>query len=452
MEKFDPMSDDAKQKSLDYHRHPIPGKVGVVPTKPCETQEELSLAYTPGVAVPCLEIRDTPSAVWEYTGKGNAVAVVSDGTAVLGLGNIGPEAGLPVMEGKAVLFKRFAGIDAVPICVRDVLGDDGRTDAKKLIGITAALEPSFGGINLEDIGAPACFEVEAALKETMGIPVFHDDQHGTAIISLAGALNALDLVGKRVEDVRVVTNGAGAAGVACIEFYLAAGVRRENVVLCDSKGVIYKGRAEGMNPQKERLAAETPARTLDQAMEGADVFLGLSVANCVTQEMVRSMAPGAIIFAMANPVPEIFPGEALAAGASVVCTGRSDFPNQVNNVLGFPGIFRGALDVRATDINEAMKVAAADALAEIAREPVPEDVRAFLAGAYPQDAADGMFEGHCPLKPSYVIPKPFDPRVVPRVARRVAEAAMRSGVSRVSVADLAAYEKSMFERVANRGC
>lgn len=444
------MADDTKQKSLDYHRHPVPGKIGIVPTKPCETQEDLSLAYTPGVAVPCLEIRDTPSAVWEYTGKGNAVAVVSDGTAVLGLGSIGPEAGLPVMEGKAVLFKRFADIDAVPICLRNVLDEDGRTDARKLIAITAALEPSFGGINLEDIGAPACFEVETTLKDTMGIPVFHDDQHGTAIISLAGALNALDLVGKRVEDIRVVTNGAGAAGVACIEFYIAAGVRRENVVLCDSKGVIYRGRTEGMNPQKEMLAAETSARTLAEALEGADIFLGLSVGNCVTQEMVRRMASGAIILAMANPVPEIFPSEALAAGASVVCTGRSDFPNQVNNVLGFPGIFRGALDVRATDINEEMKVAAARALAEITREPVPEDVKAFLASAYPRDAAEGMFEGTCPLKPSYVIPKPFDPRVVPRVARRVAEAAMRTGISRVSVPDLAEYERSVAARVSDR--
>ena len=444
------MVDDAKQRSLDYHRRPSPGKVGIIPTKPCETQEELSLAYTPGVAVPCLAIKEDPASVWEYTGKGNAVAVVSDGTAVLGLGNIGPEAGLPVMEGKAVLFKRFADIDAVPICLRDVFGADGRTDAAKLIEMTAALEPSFGGINLEDIGAPACFEVEMALKARMGIPVFHDDQHGTAIISLAGALNALDLVGKRLADVNVVTNGAGAAGVACIEFYISAGARRENMILCDSKGVIYKGRTEGMNPQKEALAADTSARTLADALEGADVFLGLSVGNCVTQEMVRRMAPGAVIFAMANPVPEIFPGDALAAGASVVCTGRSDFTNQVNNVLGFPGIFRGALDVRATDINEAMKAAAAQALAEIAREQVPEDVKTFLAAAYPEDAADGMFEGRCPLRPTYVIPKPFDPRVVPRVARRVAEAAMRTGVSRLSVPDLAQYEQTVGGRVADR--
>ncbi|NOY79777.1 MAG: malate dehydrogenase [Kiritimatiellaeota bacterium] len=441
------MRDKSSEKSLLYHRSPVPGKISVVPTKPCETQDELSLAYTPGVAVPCLEIEARPEAVWDYTGKGNMVAVVSDGTAVLGLGNIGPEAGLPVMEGKAVLFKRFADIDAFPVCVTNVHGPNGRTDAEKLIEITAALEPTFGGINLEDIGAPACFEVETELKQRMGIPVFHDDQHGTAIISLAGVLNALIMVGKKIEDVRIAVNGAGAAGIACTEFYIAAGARRENVVICDSRGVIYQGREAGMTPQKEALAADTSARSLAEALEGADVFLGLSVADCVTPEMVRRMAPNPVIIAMANPTPEIFPDVALEAGAAVVGTGRSDFPNQVNNVLGFPGIFRGALDVRANDINEAMKTAAAKALAEIAREPVPDGVKEFLARAYPEDAARGMFDGPCPLSREYVIPKPFDPRVVPRVARRVAEAAMATGVSRIAIDDLGAYERAVRDRI-----
>jgi len=433
-------------RSLAYHRSPVPGKISVRPTKPCTTQEELSLAYTPGVAAPCLEIQKNPECVWEYTSKGNLVAVVSDGTAVLGLGNIGPAAGLPVMEGKSVLFKRFADIDAVPVCLTGVFDASGRTDPARLIEITAALEPTFGGINLEDIGAPACFEVETELKRCMDIPVFHDDQHGTAIISLAGVLNALRLTGRRIEDARIVVNGAGAAGIACTEFYIAAGARRENIIVCDSRGVIYRGREQGMTPQKERLAADTSARTLAEALEGADVFLGLSVGRCVTPDMVRRMAPRPIIFAMANPVPEIFPDEAMAAGAAVVGTGRSDFPNQVNNVLGFPGIFRGALDVRASDINEPMKMAAALALAELAAEPVPDDVRRYLAEAYPEDAAAGMFDGEG-LRPDCVIPKPFDPRVVPRVARRVAEAAAESGVARAPVEDLDAYESQVKERI-----
>jgi malate dehydrogenase (oxaloacetate-decarboxylating)(NADP+) len=442
---------DLKERSLRYHREPTPGKISLRPSKPCETQQDLSLAYTPGVAEPCLEIHANPEKVWEYTSRGNMVAVVSDGTAVLGLGSIGPEAGLPVMEGKAVLFKHFAGIDAFPICVRNVFGPDGRTDAGKLIEVTAALEPTFGGINLEDIGAPACFEVETELKRRMGIPVFHDDQHGTAIISLAGMLNALPLVGKRIEDVRVVVNGAGAAGIACIEFYISAGVRRDNVVICDSKGVVYRGRREGMTPQKERLAADTPARTLGEALRGADVFLGVSVANCVTRAMVESMADRAIVFAMANPVPEIYPAEALAAGALVVGTGRTDFPNQVNNVLGFPGIFRGALDVRARDVTEAMKLAAAEALAEVTREAVPADVLGYLEKAYPKDVAAGLFAGDCPVKPTYVIPKPFDPRVVPRVARRVAAAAMAEGVARRPLGDLEAYERDLRSRLPFQG-
>ncbi len=436
-----------RDQSLAYHQTPIPGKIGLKLTKPCETQHELSLAYTPGVAEPCLQIHENPEKVWDYTAKGNTVAVVSDGTAVLGLGDIGPAAGLPVMEGKAVLFKRFAGVDAWPICLSGVRGADGRTDVAKLIEMTAALEPTFGGINLEDVAAPACFEVESELKQLMGIPVFHDDQHGTAIISLAGVLNALDLMGKSIESARFVVNGAGAAGVACTEFCVLAGARRENVIVCDSRGVIYKGRTEGMNPQKEKLATDTDARTLADAFVDADVFLGVSVAGAVAPDMVRSMAPNPILFPMANPVPEIYPDEALAAGAAVVGTGRTDFPNQVNNVLGFPGIFRGALDVRAADINEAMKLGASQALAEIAREQIPEPIRSFLASAYPEDAAKGMFEGASPLKATYVIPKPFDPRVVPRVAKRVAEAAMRTGVSRRTIEDLAGYEQELLEKL-----
>ncbi len=440
------MGNNLKESSLEYHAKPVPGKISVETTKPCKTQDDLSMAYTPGVASPCLAIKDNPEDVWQYTSKGNLVAVVSDGTAVLGLGNIGPAAGLPVMEGKAVLFKRFADIDAVPLCVGGVFKENGRTDAAKLIEFTEKLEPTFGGINLEDIGSPACFEVEQTLKKRMNIPVFHDDQHGTAIISLAALLNALDLVGKKIEDCRFVVSGAGAAGISCSEFYISAGARRENFLMLDSKGVITKDRP-GLTPEKARFAADTDRRTLADALKGADVFLGLSVGNCVTAEMVKSMAPGAVIFAMANPVPEIFPADAWAAGAAVVGTGRTDFPNQINNVLGFPGIFRGALDVRATDITESMKLAASRALAELAREAVPADALEVLKEAYPKDYADGMFNGENPLKNTYVIPKPFDIRVVPRVARYVAEAAMKEGVAGVEISDLAAYEKAVAARI-----
>jgi malate dehydrogenase (oxaloacetate-decarboxylating)(NADP+) len=434
------------KQSLEYHAEPIPGKIALTTTKPCETQQELSMAYTPGVAKPCLEIKDNPQDVWKYTAKSNQVAVVSDGTAVLGLGNIGPEAGLPVMEGKAVLFKRFADIDAFPICINRVFKENGKTDPKLVIETTERLEPTFGGINLEDIGAPACFEIEQTLKKTMNIPVFHDDQHGTAIISLAAIINALEILDKKIEDCKFVVNGAGAAGIACSEFYITAGAKRENFIMCDSKGVIYKGR-EGMTPEKERFASDTKARTLAEALVGADVFLGLSVPNAVSKEMVQSMADGPIIFAMANPIPEIYPADAVEAGAAVVGTGRTDFPNQINNVLGFPGIFRGALDVRATDINEEMKLAASKALASLACEKVPADVMKVLKKAYPEDAAKGMFDGDNPMSKSYVIPKPFDPRVVPRVARYVAKAAMDSGVARVKIDSLIAYEQSVAERV-----
>ena len=438
-----------EKKALDYHSFPTPGKIIVKPSKPCETKEDLSLAYTPGVAIPCLEIKEKPDTVWEYTAKNNLVAVVSDGTAVLGLGNIGPEAGIPVMEGKAVLFKHFADIDAVPLCLCKVFNEKGSSDAAKLIETVERLEPCFGGINLEDIGAPACFEVEQTLKKKMSIPVFHDDQHGTAIISLAGIMNALKLTGRKIEESRFVINGAGAAGIACSEYYISAGAKRENFIMCDSKGVIYKGRQDGMTPEKERFAVDTKARTLAEALEGADVFMGLSKGNVVTEDMIRKMAKGPIIFAMANPTPEIMPDKAAAAGAAVVGTGRSDFANQVNNVLGFPGIFRGALDVRATDINEAMKLAATKAIAEIASEEVPENIKKALAKAYPEDVANGMFDGKCPLSNSFVIPKPFDPRVVPRVARYVAKAAMDSGVARIKINDFESYEKAVTQRILN---
>ncbi len=439
--------EELKLQALAYHRDGKPGKITVNASKPCDTGAELALAYTPGVAQPCLEIKENPAAVWEYTSRGNLVAVVSDGTAVLGLGNIGPEAGLPVMEGKAVLFKRFADIDSIPLCLGKVFNDKGRSDAAKIIETVERLEPTFGGINLEDIGAPACFEIEQTLKKRMNIPVFHDDQHGTAIISLAAILNALKLTGRKIEECRFVVNGAGAAGISCSRFYITAGAKRENFILCDSKGVIHKGRTD-LNPEKAEFAADTDARTLADAMKGADIFLGFSAPNCVTAEMVKSMAPSPIIFAMANPVPEIFPDVALAAGAAIVGTGRSDYPNQINNVLGFPGIFRGALDVRARDINEAMKLAASAALAELATEAVPADVKAQLAEAYPDDAKAGMFDGESgKININCVIPKPFDPRVVPRVARYVAEAAMKSGVAQLEIADLDAYEKSVAARV-----
>ncbi len=434
------------QVCLEYHEKPIPGKIALKTTKPCETQKDLSIAYSPGVAIPCMAINKNPQDVWKYTTKGNLVTVVSDGTAVLGLGNIGPEAGLPVMEGKCILFKRFADIDAIPLCVSDVFQENGKTDAKALIEFTRKLEPTFGGINLEDIAAPACFEVEQELKKLMKIPVFHDDQHGTAIISQAAIINALKMIGKKIEDCKFVISGAGAAGIACCEFYITAGAKRENFIMCDSKGVIHQGRCD-LTPEKIRFAVETEKRTLAEAMTGADIFLGLSVAGAVNAEMIKTMAPGPIIFAMANPTPEIYPDEALAAGAAVVGTGRTDFPNQVNNVLGFPGIFRGALDVRAKNINEEMKLAAAKALASLVNEPTPSDVLEILTTAYPEDAAAGMFEGKVPLKNTYVIPKPFDPRVVPRVARYVAEAAIKSNVAMIEIADFEAYERKVAERI-----
>jgi len=417
-----------KQDALDYHRRDRKGKIEVVATKPCRTQRDLSLAYTPGVAEPCLEIEKSPELSFDYTARGNLVAVISNGTAVLGLGNIGALAGKPVMEGKGVLFKRFADIDVFDLEVNT-------QDPQEVIKFCQLLEPTFGGINLEDIKAPECFLIEETLRKTMSIPVMHDDQHGTAIISGAALLNALELVCKRLDKVKVVFNGAGAAGIACAEHYIRLGVRRENIILCDTKGVVYEGRTEGMNPYKARLAARTEARTLAEALKGADVFAGLSTANCVTPEMVRSMAGHPVIFAMANPVPEISYDEARAARPDVIiATGRSDFPNQVNNVLGFPFIFRGALDVRARTINHEMEIAATHALATLAKEDVPDSVlRAY-----------GLRRLH--FGPDYVIPKPFDPRVLLWEASAVAEAAMRSGVAQLQV-DLDEYREQLSRRM-----
>jgi malate dehydrogenase (oxaloacetate-decarboxylating)(NADP+) len=416
------------EDALEYHSSSPAGKLSVIPTKPCRTQRDLSLAYTPGVAVPCLEIERDPSLAYKYTAKGNLVGVVSNGTAVLGLGNIGALAGKPVMEGKAVLFKRFADIDVFDI-------ELDTKDPEEIIRTCQILEPTFGGINLEDIKAPECFYIEETLRKTMKIPVFHDDQHGTAIISGAGLLNALELGGKKIADIKVVFNGAGAAAISCAAHYVRLGVRLENIVMCDTKGVIFEGRTEHMNPYKARYASKTRARTLQEAMVGADVFFGLSQARCVTQDMVKGMAPNPIIFAMANPDPEISYDEALAARPdAIVATGRSDYPNQVNNVLGFPFIFRGALDVRATTINDEMKLAATLALASLAKEDVPDSV----LRAYSID--------HLEFGREYIIPKPFDPRVLIWEASAVAQAAMDTGVAQQPV-DIKQYREELESRL-----
>lgn len=417
-----------KQEALDYHSQGRRGKIEITPTKPCITQKDLSLAYTPGVAVPCLEIEKNPDLAYTYTAKGNLVAVVTNGTAVLGLGNIGALAGKPVMEGKAVLFKRFADVDAFDIEL-DTLDPD------EVIRTVKLLESTFGGINLEDIKAPECFYIEEKLKEILNIPVFHDDQHGTAIITGAALLNALELVGKDIKNVSVVSNGAGAAGIACAKFYLRLGVKKENLIMCDTKGVIYKGREDGMNLHKAELAADTNARTLADAMKDADVFVGVSVKGAVTKEMVKSMNEKPIIFAMANPDPEITYDDARSVRRDLVmATGRSDYPNQVNNVLGFPFIFRGALDVGAMAINGEMKIAAAHALADLAKQGVPDKV----ARAYGVE--------HLKFGPEYIIPKPFDPRVLIWESSAVAKAAMESGVARIKV-DIEEYRDMLENRI-----
>ena len=416
-------------EALAMHAAYPAGKLATRLTKPLATARDLSLAYSPGVAEPCLHIARDPSLAYDYTSKGNMVAVVSNGTAVLGLGNLGALAGKPVMEGKVALFKRFADVDGIDLCV-------DTEDVDALINCVRYLGPSFGGINLEDIKAPECFIIEQRLRELMDIPVFHDDQHGTAIVAAAGLINACHLTGRELRDTRLVVNGAGAAAIACVELLKAMGMRPEHVVLCDTKGVVFQGRTEGMNQWKSGHAVATKARTLTEAIEGCDVFFGLSVKGALTQEMVRLMAPKPIIFAMANPDPEITPEEARAASAdAIIATGRSDYPNQVNNVLGFPYIFRGALDVRASTINEAMKIAAAEALALLAREDVPDEVNAAGGGKRLQFGAE------------YIIPNAFDPRLISRLPPAVARAAMESGVARKPLADLRRYERELSARL-----
>ena len=427
------MADQLAQAALDYHRYPTPGKIAVTPTKGMSNQRDLALAYSPGVAVPCLEIQKEPLRAYDYTAKGNLVAVISNGTAVLGLGNIGAVAGKPVMEGKGCLFKKFAGIDVFDIEIDE-------TDPDKLVETIASLEPTFGGINLEDIKAPECFLIETRLRERMKIPVFHDDQHGTAIVAAAALLNALEVVGKRIEDVKLVCSGAGAAAIACLNIVVGLGVRRENIWVTDSKGVVYRGRTESMDPQKERYAQDTRARTLAEIVPGADVFFGLSMAGVLKPEMVAQMADRPIILAMANPDPEIRPELAKEVRPDcIIATGRSDYPNQVNNVLCFPFIFRGALDVGATTINEEMKLACVRAIAELARA----DVSDVVAAAYGRH--DIRFG------PEYLIPPPFDPRLITSVAPAVAQAAMASGVATRPIADLRAYRASLQRYVYTSG-
>ncbi|EHK78270.1 bifunctional malic enzyme oxidoreductase/phosphotransacetylase [Sinorhizobium meliloti CCNWSX0020] len=422
------MTSVTAQEALDFHSQGRPGKLEISPTKPMATQRDLSLAYSPGVAVPVKAIADDPATAYDYTARGNMVAVISNGTAILGLGNLGALASKPVMEGKAVLFKRFADVDSIDLEV-----DTENVD--EFVNCVRFLAPSFGGINLEDIKAPDCFIIEQRLREVMDIPVFHDDQHGTAIIAAAGLVNALTLTGRDFKTAKLVCNGAGAAAIACIELIKAMGFNPENIILCDTKGVIYKGRTDGMNQWKSAHAVETDRRTLAEALDGADVFFGLSAKGALSADMVRSMGARPIIFAMANPDPEITPEEvALIRDDAIVATGRSDYPNQVNNVLGFPYIFRGALDVRASTINDAMKIAAAEALANLAKEDVPDDVAAAYQGNRPR------------FGPQYIIPVPFDPRLISAIPMAVAKAAMETGVARKPIEDLKAYGQQLSAR------
>ncbi|CAM4017739.1 NADP-dependent malic enzyme [Palleronia rufa] len=417
-----------EEEALAFHMHPRPGKFDIAASVPMSTQKDLSLAYSPGVAVPCQRIAEEPGQAYDYTNKGNLVAVISNGTAVLGLGNLGALASKPVMEGKSVLFKRFADVNSIDIEL-DTEDPDAFCAAVRL------MEPTFGGINLEDIKAPECFIIEQRLKEEMDIPVFHDDQHGTAVICAAGLINALHISGKDIADVRIVLNGAGAAGIACLELLKAMGATPDNCIMCDTKGVIWQGRTDGMNQWKSAHAARTDARTLAEAMDGADVFLGVSVRGAVTQDMVRSMARDAVIFAMANPDPEITPEDVHAVREDViVATGRSDYPNQVNNVLGFPYLFRGALDIQARAINDEMKIACAEALAALAREDVPDEV----AVAYGRQLKFGR---------DYIIPTPFDPRLIWRIPPAVARAGMDTGAGRRPIVDMDGYEKQLLARM-----
>ncbi|HMW17757.1 MAG TPA: NADP-dependent malic enzyme [Accumulibacter sp.] len=424
---------DLREAALEYHRHPVPGKISVQPTKGLSNQIDLALAYSPGVAYACNAIVDDPGSASLYSSRANLVGVITNGTAVLGLGNIGPLAAKPVMEGKGCLFKKFAGIDVFDIELAE-------NDPDKLIDMIAAMEPTLGGINLEDIKAPECFYIERQLKERMSIPVFHDDQHGTAIISAAAILNALQVIGKNIDEITVVCSGAGAAAISCLNLWCELGVRRENITICDSKGVVYVGRDDQMEPNKARYAQDTAARTLAEAIVGKDVFLGLSAAGAMQPEMLADMAPQPIVFALANPTPEIMPEVARAVRPDVImATGRSDYPNQVNNVLCFPFIFRGALDVGATGINEEMKMACVRALAVMAQQEVSDEV----AMAYPGQ--------HLSFGPDYLIPKPFDPRLITTIAPAVAEAAMASGVATRPITDMVAYKEKLREFVYQTG-
>ena len=416
------------QQALNFHSDPTPGKLALLPTKPMATQRDLSLAYSPGVAVPVEAIAKDPDLVYDYTSKGNMVAVISNGTAILGLGNLGAMASKPVMEGKSVLFKRFADIDSFDIEVEE-------EDAQAFIECVKRFGNTFGGINLEDIGSPECFIIEQELRDVLDIPVFHDDQHGTAIIATAGLINAAHLTGRKFEDMKVVLSGAGAAGLSVLGLIKRLGVKNENAIVLDSRGVVYQGRKEYMDQWKAPHAIDTKLRTLEEAMVGADVFLGLSVAGIVNQDMIKSMAKNPIIFAMANPDPEITPEEIKEARSdAIIATGRSDYANQVNNVLGFPYIFRGALDVRARNVNEEMKLACAHALADLARQDVPEEVAAAYHGKRPK------------YGPDYIIPAPFDPRLISEIPPYVAQAAMDTGVARKPIEDMEAYKKSLAQR------
>ncbi len=423
-----PKPKQTREEALAFHMDPRPGKFDITPSVPMTTQRDLSLAYSPGVAVPCEEIAANPETAYDYTNKGNLVAVISNGTAVLGLGNLGALASKPVMEGKSVLFKRFADVNSIDI-------ELDTEDPEQIIQAVKLMGPTFGGINLEDIKAPECFIIEQRLKEEMDIPVFHDDQHGTAVICAAGLINALHISGKKIEDCRIVLNGAGAAGIACLELIKSMGAKHDNCIMCDTKGVIYQGRTEGMNQWKSAHAAKTDARTLEEAMENADVFLGVSAKGAVTGDMVASMADNPVIFAMANPDPEITPEDAHAVREdAIVATGRSDYPNQVNNVLGFPYLFRGALDINARAINDEMKIACARALAELAREEVPDEV----ALAYGQKLKFGR---------DYIIPTPFDPRLIHRIPPAVAQAGMDTGVARRPIVDMEGYIQDLQARM-----
>lgn len=441
------MTIDYFNESLKYHRLKPTGKIGISITKPCDNQTDLSLAYTPGVGQPCLEIHKDQSNAWQYTNKGNTVGIITDGTAVLGLGDIGSLASLPVMEGKSILFKKFADIDSYPLCFDfESIDKDSPEYIDIFCNAILALQPSLGAINLEDIKAPQCFALMEQLEQKSKIPVFHDDQDGTAIIITAGIINALEITGKSMSNIKIVINGAGAAGISCARLLLSFGVDKKNIFICDRQGLVT---SNSNNKYKQEFAQDTNPMTLSETIVGADIFIGVSGPNLLSQDMVRTMNSNAIIFAVANPIPEIMPEDAYIAGAKIIGTGRSDYPNQVNNSLGFPGLFRATLDTRSVKINQEMKIAATVAIAEIVKEPATGEVLEILNSAYPKEAALNTFSNGFNLNPKYVIPKQFDLRVVPRVARVVAEMAMKTGVATNIINDLDLYEKEVYLRVKN---